>query len=71
VLSDKTTALADTVNKTEKALIPHGWTQITEAESTPVATSALAVQVGECRLWVDGGTDLELLTKVCRVLKAL
>ena len=70
-LPDKTSGFTDTVTKTEKALIPHGWAQVAEVEPAPASSSVLTVQVGDCRLSVDAGTDLELLSKVCRVLKAL
>jgi len=63
--------IADAVNRTENALIPHGWTQVAEDEPAPAAPSTLTVQVGDCRVSVDTGTDIELLSKVCRVLKAL
>ena len=71
VLSDKTSVFTDTVSKSEKALIPHGWTQVAEVEPASALPSMLIVQVGDCRVSVDAETDLELLSKVCRVLKAL
>ena len=71
VLPDKILGFTDTVTKSEKALIPHGWTQVAEVEDAHTVSSVLTIQIGDCRLSVDAETDLELLSKVCRVLKAL
>lgn len=55
----------------EKTLpVPKGWTALcTDAEQQEA--ESLIVEAGGCKIIVRSGTDVELLTKVCRALKAL
>lgn len=63
--------LADIKNESENALVPKGWAQVCESKAAPAVSNVLSVQVGDFRLCVDKGTDLQLLAEVCRTLKAL
>ena len=53
----------------EKAVIPNGWALCVKGKQAQ--TQELTVEVGGCRIRVSSDTDPELLTKVCRTLKAL
>ncbi|MGI6412280.1 MAG: IS66 family insertion sequence element accessory protein TnpA [Syntrophomonadaceae bacterium] len=48
--------------------IPKGWMQLSQGQEIK---STLDIEVGGCRVTVDENTDLELLKKVCRVLRVL
>jgi hypothetical protein len=47
---------------------PEGWIQLAQSQEIK---STLNIEVGGCRITVDDETDLELLKKVCRILKGL
>lgn len=57
--------------KAEPVVMPDGWVRLAEPKTTNVPGGALAIEVGGCCIRADAGTDLELLAKVCRVLRAL
>jgi hypothetical protein len=54
----------------EKTLAPKGWTTLCDRTDT-TEWQALVIEVCGCRITVHADTDLELLTKVCRILKSL
>jgi putative transposase len=54
----------------EKSLAPNGWVALCVSDE-PAKTQGLTVEVGGCQITVCVDTDPELLTKVCRALKAL
>ena len=56
--------------RTEKALIPSGWTVCTEEEPIP-GRKGITIEVGGFRVTVEADADLELLAKTCRMLKTL
>lgn len=60
----QTTGLPDV-----KSLVPGGWTALSVKE--PNQAHELTVEVVGCRISVQADTDLGLLTRVCRALKAL
>lgn len=54
----------------EKSLVPVGWAVCATVE--PVAKDkVLTVEISGCCVYVEADTDPELLSKVCRVLRAL
>jgi len=57
--------------KASQALVPSGWTAIETAETKVNEAAALPIEIGSCRVLVDSGTDMELLTKVCERLASL
>jgi hypothetical protein len=57
--------------KHETGLVPNGWAQLAEPEPTTTTESSLSIEVSGCRISADAGTDMELLAKVCRVLRLL
>ena len=56
--------------RTEKALIPSGWTVCTGEESAP-GKKGITIEVGDFRVTVEADADPELLVKTCRMLKTL
>jgi putative transposase len=57
----------------EDGAVPSGWVQLTRSEE-PVTTAAennLIIEIGGFHLAVNGQTDMELLAKVCRMMKSL
>ena len=50
---------------------PSGWVQLAGSEPVTVAESALTIEVGGFHLAVNGETNMELLAKVCRMMKSL
>jgi transposase-like protein len=54
----------------EESLAPKGWATLCVSTGT-AELQALVVEVSECRITVYADTNPELLTKVCRALKAL
>ena len=57
-------------NREDRA-VPSGWVQLASSEPVTVAESALTIEVSGFHLTVNGGTDMELLAKVCRMMKSL
>ena len=57
--------------KSDTGLVPSGWTQLAEADSATVEESFLTIEVGGCHITARAETNLELLMKVCRVLRSL
>ncbi|WZL77304.1 IS66 family insertion sequence element accessory protein TnpB [Eubacteriales bacterium mix99] len=55
----------------EGGLVPNGWTQLEEPKLAAAAESILTIEIGGCHIKVTASTDLELLAKVCRVLRSL
>lgn len=55
----------------EDGAVPSGWVQLAGSEPVTVAESALTIEVGGFHLTVNGETDMELLAKVCRMMKSL
>ncbi len=53
----------------EKSIMPNGWALCVKGE--PSQAQELTVEVNGYRIAVNKDTDPELLTKVCRTLKAL
>ena len=60
-----------TVQNRENGLVPNGWTKLVETVPAPVAVGTLTVEVSGCQITATAETDLELLAKVCRALRAL
>ena len=54
---------------TSQAIVPSGWAQISETEKPN--GSVLPIEIGTCRVMVNGNTDLELLAKVKTTLQVL
>ena len=68
----------DETNRSNKSLIPSGVTvpvpsgwAICEATETNVAENTLIIEIGGCKIIVDGDVNHELLAKVCKVLVSL
>lgn len=55
----------------EDGPVPSGWMQLAGAEPVTVAESSLTIEVGGFHITVNGETDVELLAKVCRVMRSL
>ena len=55
----------------ESSLVPSGWTQLVETESTPALNDFLMVEIHGCQIKVNAETDPALLAKVCGVLRSL
>jgi putative transposase len=64
------TELMRAQNRKDRA-VPSGWVQLAGSEPVTVAESALTIEVDGFHLTVNGGTDMELLAKVCRMMKSL
>ena len=64
------TELMRAQNREDRA-VPGGWVQLAGSEPATVAESALTIEVGGVHLTVNGETDMELLAKVCRMMKSL
>ncbi len=54
----------------EKALVPSGWAKC-EASVSEEKGNFLAIEIGTYRISVEAGANMDLLGKVCRVLKSL
>lgn len=54
----------------EQSLVPNGWTTLCVSEKSTQSQN-LTVEIGGCSITVGEETDTELLTKICRALKAL
>ena len=54
----------------EAGLVPNGWAQLSVTE-LEARGPALMIELNGCRVEVTAETNLELLAKVCRTLKAL
>lgn len=54
----------------EDGLVPNGWAQLVGSEPVTIAES-LTIEIGGFRITVTSETDVELLAKVCRVMKSL
>jgi putative transposase len=48
--------------------IPKGWVKLSQSQEVQ---SALDIEVSGCRITVNENTDLELLKRVCRILRVL
>jgi len=61
------------VKKAEpRAVIPSGWTQVTEVKESPKAEeTSLLIEIGKYRVIVNENTKPNLLEKTCRVLMKL
>jgi len=55
----------------EKSLAPKGWTALCISSDHAEESKGLTVEAGGFRMTVCTDTDLDLLSKVCRVLKTL
>jgi putative transposase len=55
----------------EGKIVPNGWMRLAGSEPETVAGSALTIEVSGFHLAVNGETDMELLAKVCRMMKSL
>jgi putative transposase len=64
------TELMRAQNREDRA-VPSGWMQLAGSEPEIVAESALTIEAGGFHLTVNGKTDMELLAKVCRMMKSL
>ncbi|ADU26190.1 IS66 family insertion sequence element accessory protein TnpA [Ethanoligenens harbinense] len=52
-------------------LVPDGWTQLTEAKSVTAGEGTLDIEIAGCHILANAQTDLELLARVCRILRSL
>ncbi|HOM02684.1 MULTISPECIES: IS66 family insertion sequence element accessory protein TnpA [Acetivibrio] len=59
-------------SKTEEPsnIVPSGWMQLTPKQAQH-AKETLGIEINGCHVAVNDETDLELLKKVCRVLRSL
>jgi putative transposase len=55
----------------EGKIVPNGWMRLADSEPEAVAASTLTIEVGGFHLAVNSETDMELLAKVCRMMKSL
>lgn len=55
----------------EDKIVPSGWVQLADPKPETVAASALTIEIDGFQLAVNGETDMELLAKVCRMMKSL
>jgi len=55
----------------EDRTVPSGWTRLADSEPVTAAENALTIEAGGFHLTVNGETDMELLAKVCRMMKTL
>lgn len=69
-LREATVGLAQIAPAADNGLVPNGWMQLTPAVPGP-AEAGITIEVGGCRVTATAETNTELLTKVCRMLKAL
>jgi|LSQX01.3.fsa_nt_gb putative transposase len=60
----------ETATRVKKCLIPNGWKQLESVESDCRGAS-VTIEVSGCRITTTAETDLDLLAKVCRVLRSL
>jgi hypothetical protein len=59
------------VQNHEGKIVPNGWVRLADSEPETVAASALTIEVRGFHLAVNRETDMELLAKVCRMMKSL
>lgn len=59
------------VQKSEDGLVPSGWAQIAKPEAVTGIESTLTIEVCGCHITANIDTDMELLAKVCRLLRSL
>jgi putative transposase len=55
----------------EKSIAPKGWAALCISSGHDEESTGLTVEVGGCHIAICTDTDLELLSKVCQVLKTL
>ena len=55
----------------EKSIAPKGWTALCIGFSHDEESAGLTVEIGGCHIAICTDTNLELLSKVCQVLKTL
>lgn len=55
----------------QASIVPNGWAQLANDKPMTAAGDSLVIVVGGCHITASTGTDLELLTNVCRVLRAM
>jgi putative transposase len=55
----------------QDGIVPSGWMRLTDSEPETVAANALTIEVSGFHLAVNSKTDMELLAKVCRMMKSL
>jgi len=64
--------IAKEVTGATQALAPSGWARVSAADEPQGSReSSLPIEIGSCRIMVNGNTNPELLAKVCRVLVSL
>ena len=51
-------------------IVPEGWIRLDQAKPQ-YADDGILIEINSCHITVNGNTDLELLKKVCSVLKSL
>lgn len=59
------------VQNREDKIVPNGWMRLADSEPETVAASALTIEIAGFHLTVNGETNMELLAKVCRMMKSL
>ena len=69
VLPDKTPGLMSNPLSTEDkhSLVPNGWA-VCEAAAPVQEEAVLPIEINGCRVMASADTDLQLLSKVCKVL---
>lgn len=67
-------AACSEMHKTEaratNCLIPNGWTRLKSVEPD-CSEASVTIEISGCRICATADTDLEVLAKVCRVLRTL
>lgn len=53
-----------------RGVVPEGWMRL-ESDQKLYCEEALTIEISNCRVMVNAQTNLELLHKVCRVLRSL
>ena len=55
----------------EGKIVPNGWMRLADSDPGTVTESVLTIEIGGFHLTVNTQTDMELLAKVCRMMKSL
>ena len=63
--------LSDKQNQSQSAIIPNGWAICDVADSAVKNDNSIIIEIGKFKVAVSHDNDIELLTKVCRVLMSL
>jgi putative transposase len=61
----------DIINNSQATDTPTGWAICETITENAVEEKGIKIEIGNCRITVTSDIDLELLTKVCRVLTSL